>query len=97
MFLIEDFLSDEEVYHLQAIGVARLQPIPKTPVSEALGVSGLGRLDRAQDPVVAGIESRLSNWTLMPAGNAEGFNFFMYEARPYKVSVKAHLDGYVNK
>ena len=45
--------------------------------------------DRDEDEVIANVERKLAEWTLIPAGNGEGLQVLRYEV---KAEYKPHFD-----
>ncbi|KAL7608595.1 probable prolyl 4-hydroxylase 7 [Lactuca sativa] len=84
-FLYRNFLTDEECDHLIQLAKDKLEKSMvadnesgKSIESEVRTSSGMF-LNKAQDKVVAGIESRISAWTFLPVENGEAMQILHYE------------------
>ncbi|KAK9052438.1 hypothetical protein SSX86_029067 [Deinandra increscens subsp. villosa] len=84
-FLYRNFLTDAECDHLIKLAKDKLEKSMvadnesgKSIESEVRTSSGMF-LNKAQDEVVAGIESRISVWTFLPAENGESIQILHYE------------------
>ncbi|KVI02529.1 Metridin-like ShK toxin [Cynara cardunculus var. scolymus] len=84
-FLYRNFLTDEECDHLIQLAKDKLEKSMvadnesgKSIESEVRTSSGMF-LNKAQDEVVAGVESRISAWTFLPVENGESMQILHYE------------------
>ncbi|KAI3665907.1 hypothetical protein L6452_44542 [Arctium lappa] len=84
-FLYRNFLTDEECDHLIQLAKDKLEKSMvadnesgKSVESEVRTSSGMF-LNKAQDEVVAGVESRISAWTFLPVENGESMQILHYE------------------
>jgi prolyl 4-hydroxylase len=49
-------------------------------------------LEREQDPTIAALERKLSEWTMIPVGNGEGLQVLRYrKGQEYQVSKEQHV------
>ena len=84
IFLWHGFLSPEEADHIRDVVEQRLA---RSGVVDGKGGSLVSTirtsfgtfLDRAQDPVIEGVEQRIAKWSLMPVGNGEGLQVLRYQ------------------
>jgi len=84
IFLYRNFLSEAECDNLISLATPRLA---RSGVIEEGGGDGVSDIrtsngmffERAENKVVEEIERRLSEWTLIPPGNGEGFQVLRYE------------------
>ncbi|KAJ9564362.1 hypothetical protein OSB04_000328, partial [Centaurea solstitialis] len=84
-FLYRNFLTDKECDHLIQLAKDKLEKSMvadnesgKSIESEVRTSSGMF-LNKAQDEVVAGVESRISAWTFLPVENGESMQILHYE------------------
>ncbi|KAD3641035.1 hypothetical protein E3N88_30258 [Mikania micrantha] len=84
-FLYRNFLTDAECDHLIQLAKDKLEKSMvadnesgKSIESEVRTSSGMF-LNKAQDEVVAGVESRISAWTFLPVENGESMQILHYE------------------
>ncbi|XP_050225966.1 probable prolyl 4-hydroxylase 7 [Mercurialis annua] len=84
-FLYKGFLSDEECDHLIDLARDKLEKSMvadnesgKSIESQVRTSSGMF-LSKAQDEIVANIESRIASWTLLPIENGESMQILHYE------------------
>ncbi|KAI3503385.1 hypothetical protein L1887_31826 [Cichorium endivia] len=84
-FLYRNFLTDAECDHMIQLAKDKLEKSMvadnesgKSIESEVRTSSGMF-LNKAQDKVVAGIESRISAWTFLPVENGESMQILHYE------------------
>lgn len=84
-FLYRNFLTDAECDHLIQLAKDKLEKSMvadnesgKSIESEVRTSSGMF-LNKAQDEVVAGVESRIAAWTFLPVENGESMQILHYE------------------
>ncbi|XP_024975295.1 probable prolyl 4-hydroxylase 6 [Cynara cardunculus var. scolymus] len=84
-FLYRNFLTDKECDHLIKVAKDKLEKSMVADVKSGKSVESKVRtssgmfLKKAQDDVVAGIESRISVWTFLPVENGEAMQILHYE------------------
>ncbi|KAE8698218.1 Prolyl 4-hydroxylase 2 [Hibiscus syriacus] len=99
-FVYEGFLTDLECDHL--ISIAKLE-LKRSAVAD--NVSGKSKLSevrtssgmfiaKAKDPIVDGIEEKISTWTFLPKENGEGIQVLRYE---HGQKYEPHYDYFVDK
>jgi prolyl 4-hydroxylase len=85
IYIWRGFLTPEECDHLIAKGTPRLRrswvvdsesdkPGHRTEHVSDIRTSSSMFFKRREDPIVARIEKRIAQWTLIPESHAEGFN-----------------------
>ncbi|KAL2633459.1 hypothetical protein R1flu_004938 [Riccia fluitans] len=95
IFLYHNMLTDEECEHL--IKLARPNMQKSTVVDSATGRSKDSRvrtssgtfLNRGQDPIIAGIEKKIADFTFVPVEHGEGLQVLHYEVGQ---KYEAHYD-----
>ncbi|PSS35175.1 Prolyl 4-hydroxylase [Actinidia chinensis var. chinensis] len=99
-FIYKGFLTDEECDHLIRLAKDKLEKSMvadnesgKSIASEVRTSSGMF-LKKAQDEVVAGIESRLASWTFLPEENGEAMQILHYE---HGEKYEPHFDYFHDK
>ncbi|KAK1410147.1 hypothetical protein QVD17_36681 [Tagetes erecta] len=84
-FLYMNFLTDEECDHLIQLAKDKLQKSMVADTRSGKSIESTVRtskgmfIRKAQDEVVAGIESRISVWTFLPVENGEAIQVLHYE------------------
>ncbi|XP_023743758.1 probable prolyl 4-hydroxylase 6 [Lactuca sativa] len=84
-FLYRNFLTDEECDHLILLAKDKLEKSMVADVQTGKSIESMIRtssgmfLKKAQDEVIAGIESRISVWTFLPVENGEAMQILHYE------------------
>ncbi|KAK8709784.1 hypothetical protein V6N13_060786 [Hibiscus sabdariffa] len=99
-FIYEGFLTDLECDHLISLAKSELKRSAvadnvsgKSKLSEVRTSSGMF-IAKAKDPVVAGIEDKISTWTFLPKENGEGIQVLRYE---HGQKYEPHYDYFVDK
>ncbi|GMN46524.1 hypothetical protein TIFTF001_015714 [Ficus carica] len=84
-FVYEGFLTDLECDHLISLAKSELKRSAvadnvsgKSKLSEVRTSSGMF-ISKAKDPIVAGIEDKISTWTFLPKENGEDIQVLRYE------------------
>ncbi|XP_059433700.1 probable prolyl 4-hydroxylase 4 [Corylus avellana] len=84
-FVYEGFLTDLECDHLITLAKSELKRSAvadnmsgKSKLSEVRTSSGMF-IRKAKDPIIAGIEDKLSTWTFLPKENGEDIQVLRYE------------------
>ncbi|XP_039040275.1 probable prolyl 4-hydroxylase 4, partial [Hibiscus syriacus] len=99
-FVYEGFLTDLECDHLISLVKSELK---RSAVAD--NVSGESKLSefrtssgmfiaKAKDPIVDGIEDKISTWTFLPEENGEGIQVLRYE---HGQKYEPHYDYFVDK
>jgi len=85
VFLYPHFLSDDEANHLVSLARGELKKSAvadntsgKSTLSEVRTSSGTF-ISKGQDPIVAGIEDKISAWTFLPKENGEDMQVLRYK------------------
>ncbi|KAK8507179.1 hypothetical protein V6N13_069972 [Hibiscus sabdariffa] len=99
-FVYEGFLTDLECDHLISLAKSELKRSAvadnvsgKSKLSEVRTSSGMF-IDKAKDPIVAGIEDKISTWTFLPKENGEGIQMLRYE---HGQKYEPHYDYFLDK
>lgn len=100
IFLWHKFLSDEECDYIVQKAELRLErsgvvdtDSGSTKIDSIRTSSGMF-FNRAEDPIIEGIERRIANWTLLPVGNQEGLQVLRYQNTQ---KYDAHWDYFFHK
>ncbi|KAH1208509.1 putative prolyl 4-hydroxylase 4 [Glycine max] len=86
-FVYEGFLTELECDHLISIAKSELK---RSAVADNL--SGESKL--SEDPIVAGVEDKISSWTLLPKENGEDIQVLRYE---HGQKYDPHYDYFADK
>ncbi|KAL1154789.1 hypothetical protein V6Z11_A09G267700 [Gossypium hirsutum] len=99
-FVYEGFLTDLECDHLISLAKSELKRSAvadnvsgKSKLSEVRTSSGMF-ISKAKDPIVAGIEDKISTWTFLPKENGEDIQVLRYE---HGQKYDPHYDYFVDK
>ncbi|KAJ0249661.1 Prolyl 4-hydroxylase 2 [Hirschfeldia incana] len=99
-FVYEGFLTDLECDHLISLAKENLQRSAvadnengESQVSDVRTSSGTF-ISKAKDPIVSGIEDKLSTWTFLPKENGEDLQVLRYE---HGQKYDAHFDYFHDK
>ncbi|TYH55932.1 hypothetical protein ES332_D09G271200v1 [Gossypium tomentosum] len=99
-FVYKGFLTDLECDHLISLAKSELKRSAvadnvsgKSKLSEVRTSSGMF-ISKAKDPIVAGIEDKISTWTFLPKENGEDIQVLRYE---YGQKYDPHYDYFVDK
>ncbi|PON80250.1 Isopenicillin N synthase [Parasponia andersonii] len=99
-FVYEGFLTDLECDHLISLAKSELKRSAvadndsgKSKLSEVRTSSGMF-IPKAKDPIVAGIEDKISTWTFLPKENGEDIQVLRYEEGQ---KYEPHYDYFVDK
>ncbi|XP_059452062.1 probable prolyl 4-hydroxylase 7 [Corylus avellana] len=99
-FVYKNFLTDEECDHLITLSRDKLElsmvadnESGKSIKSEVRTSSGMF-LQKAQDEIVAGIETRIAAWTFLPVENGESMQILHYE---HGQKYEPHFDFFHDK
>ncbi|EXC05706.1 Prolyl 4-hydroxylase subunit alpha-1 [Morus notabilis] len=99
-FVYEGFLTDLECDHLISLAKSELKRSAvadnvsgKSKLSEVRTSSGMF-IPKAKDPIVAGIEDKISTWTFLPKENGEDMQVLRYE---HGQKYDPHYDYFADK
>ncbi|XP_048129604.1 probable prolyl 4-hydroxylase 4 [Rhodamnia argentea] len=99
-FVYEGFLTDLECDHLISLAKSELKRSAvadnmsgKSKLSEVRTSSGMF-IPKAKDPIVAGIEEKISTWTFLPKENGEDIQVLRYE---HGQKYDPHYDYFADK
>ncbi|XWS13980.1 hypothetical protein CRYUN_Cryun36dG0084800 [Craigia yunnanensis] len=99
-FVYEGFLTDLECDHLISLAKSELKRSAvadndsgKSKLSEVRTSSGMF-IPKAKDPIVAGIEDKISTWTFLPKENGEDIQVLRYE---HGQKYDPHYDYFADK
>ncbi|KAK6265500.1 hypothetical protein QUC31_016337 [Theobroma cacao] len=99
-FVYEGFLTDLECDHLISLAKSELKRSAvadnvsgKSKLSEVRTSSGMF-ISKGKDPIVAGIEDKISTWTFLPKENGEDIQVLRYE---HGQKYDPHYDYFVDK
>ncbi|KAK7359657.1 hypothetical protein VNO77_01619 [Canavalia gladiata] len=99
-FVYQGFLTELECDHLISIAKSELKRSAvadnlsgKSKLSEVRTSSGMF-ISKNKDPIVAGIEDRISSWTFLPKENGEDIQVLRYE---HGQKYDPHYDYFVDK
>ncbi|XP_010524775.1 PREDICTED: probable prolyl 4-hydroxylase 4 [Tarenaya hassleriana] len=99
-FVYEGFLTDLECDHLISLAKTELKRSAvadndngESTVSDVRTSSGTF-ISKAKDPIVSGIEDKISTWTFLPKENGEDIQVLRYE---YGQKYDAHFDYFHDK
>ncbi|KAL5712739.1 procollagen-proline 4-dioxygenase [Ranunculus cassubicifolius] len=99
-FVYEGFLTDEECDHLISLAKSELKRSAvadnlsgKSKLSEVRTSSGMF-INKAKDPIVSGIEDKISAWTFLPKENGEDIQVLRYE---HGQKYDPHYDYFADK
>lgn len=99
-FVYEGFLTDLECDHLVSLAKSELKRSAvadndsgESKLSEVRTSSGTF-ISKAKDPIVSGIEDKISTWTFLPKENGEDIQVLRYE---YGQKYDAHFDYFHDK
>ncbi|CAH9080493.1 unnamed protein product [Cuscuta europaea] len=99
-FVYEGFLTDEECNHLISLARSELKrsyvadnESGKSKLSEVRTSSGMF-ISKGKDPIVSGIEEKISAWSFLPIENGEDIQVLHYEEGQ---KYEAHHDYFVDK
>ncbi|KAJ1428822.1 ShKT domain [Sesbania bispinosa] len=86
-FVYEGFLTELECDHLISIAKSELK---RSAVADNLS----GESQLSEDPIIAGIEDKISSWTFLPKENGEEIQVLRYE---HGQKYDPHYDYFVDK
>uniref|UniRef100_A0A803Q5E7 procollagen-proline 4-dioxygenase n=1 Tax=Cannabis sativa TaxID=3483 RepID=A0A803Q5E7_CANSA len=99
-FIYEGFLTDLECDHLISLAKSELKRSAvadsesgESQLSEVRTSSGMF-ISKAKDPIVAGIEDKISTWTFLPKENGEDIQVLRYEEGQ---KYEPHYDYFADK
>ncbi|XAR54602.1 Procollagen-proline dioxygenase [Bertholletia excelsa] len=99
-FVYEGFLTDEECDHLISLAKSELKRSAvadnlsgESKLSEVRTSSGMF-ISKAKDPIVAGVEDKISMWTFLPKENGEDIQVLRYE---HGQKYDPHYDYFADK